>query len=196
MLTSENPLSPQASLSRCELVHFCKKILQKHSNQRKAHVETSRRWKRFMKMLVHKGLVAEFSNDVIPLRALRQRNRSALLIVNLLVLSSVCALSINFSLPYMLLNGSFLACVLSETVTSKPLDVLKGQLTKGPFTFFLTFFFVFLFFLKMIFTIFFAFFKDRTNRLQSSPVRFIICVFTLFWVWASEEMLWHKKIAW
>lgn len=94
-----------------------------------------------MKMLVHKGLVAEFSNDVIPLRALRQRNRSALLIVNLLVLSSVCALSINFSLPYMLLNGSFLACVLSETVTSKPLDVLKGQLTKGPFTFFLMFFF-------------------------------------------------------
>lgn len=94
-----------------------------------------------MKMLVHKGLVAEFSNDVIPLRALRQRNRSALLIVNLLVLSSVCALSINFSLPYMLLNGSFLACVLSETVTSKPLDVSKGQLTKGPFTFFLMFFF-------------------------------------------------------
>ena len=141
MLTSENPISPQASLSRCELVHFCKKIFQKHSNQRKAHVETSRRWKRFMKMLVHKGLVAEFSNDVIPLRALRQRNRSALLIVNLLVLSSVCALSINFSLPYMLINGSFLACVLSETVTSKPLDVLKGQLTKGPFTFFLMFFF-------------------------------------------------------
>lgn len=93
-----------------------------------------------MKMLVHKGLVAEFSNDVIPLRALRQRNRSALLIVNLLVLSSVCALSINFSLPYMLLNGSFLACVLSETVTSKPLDVSKGQLTKGPF-FFNVFFF-------------------------------------------------------
>lgn len=33
----------------------------------------------------------------------------------------------NLSLPYMLLNGSFLACVLSETVTSKPLDVLKGS---------------------------------------------------------------------
>ncbi|XP_022791955.1 uncharacterized protein LOC111331163 isoform X1 [Stylophora pistillata] len=32
----------------------------------------------------------------------------------------------NLSLPYVLLSGSFLACVLSETLTSKTLDVSKG----------------------------------------------------------------------